>query len=463
MTDLTDISTVQSLFRRDELSPVELTKNYLARIERLNPHLNAFITVTAGSALAEAQEAEREIRRGQWRGPLHGIPIALKDLIDTKGVPTTAASAVYKNRVPDEDAEVVSRLRKAGAVLLGKLNLHEFAYGGTCVPSAAGAVRNPWNLQRISGGSSGGSGAAVAADLCLGALGTDTAASVRHPAAYCGVTGLKPTYGRVSTRGVVPLSWSLDHVGPLARTALDAALILEAIAGHDPKETSSAREATEAYSGLMLAPTAGLRLGRVQSPYFEDLDADIEAAVNTALDTLTNLTAGVHGVTLPYNNLLMTIASAEAYAFHRTYLLSTPDLYQPMTRNRLEHAAMISAADYILARREMEQLRLQADSVFNHVDLLVTPTTAISPIDISDGHLDPPLPASGTPLEFRNTHMFDVLGLPAISVPCGFTRKGMPIGLQIAGPRFAESRVLSLAHAYQQVTDWHRRKPPEPI
>jgi aspartyl-tRNA(Asn)/glutamyl-tRNA(Gln) amidotransferase subunit A len=449
-----------ALLRRKAVSPVELAQASIARIERLNPALNAFITVTAEQALQQAREAEAEIQRGQWRGPLHGMPLALKDLIDTAGIRTTAASAVFKDRVPTEDAEVVRRLKTAGAVLLGKLNMHEFAYGGTSVPSYYGAVHNPWNLGRIAGGSSGGSAAAVAAGLCFGALGSDTAASVRHPAAYCGIAGLKPTYGRVSTRGVIPLSWSLDHIGPLCRSAADAALLLETIAGYDPQEPSSVDRPTDRYASAIHARTAPLRIGLVRRPYFEELDPDIEAAVNAAIEVLTRITAGVRDVELPYTNVLLTIASAEAYAFHKPYFARTPQLYQAMTRHRLEQAANVSAADYVSARREMERLRWQADSAFSSVDLLVTPTTVIAPISIESGYLDPPLPPDGTPVEFRNTHMFDVLGLPAISVPCGFTRDGMPIGLQIAGPRFGESRVLTLAHAYQQVTDWHTRSPP---
>ena len=459
MKDVIGIAEGTELLRRKTISPVELTQACIDRIERLNPALNAFITVTADQAIEQAREAEAEIQRGRCRGPLHGVPLALKDLIDTAGVRTTAASAVFKDRIPAEDAEVVRRLKAAGAVLLGKLNMHEFAYGGTSVPSHYGAVRNPWNLDRIAGGSSGGSAAAVAAGLCLGALGTDTAASVRHPAAYCGIVGMKPTYGRVSTRGVVPLSWSLDHVGPLCRSAMDAALLLEAIAGYDPLEPSSVDQPVERYATTLYAPTAALRIGLVRRPYFEDLDPDIAAAVNAAIEVLAGITAGACDVELPYTNLLLTVASVEAYAFHRPYFTRTPELYQDMTRQRLQHAAGIAAADYVSARREMERLRRQADSAFASVDLLVTPTTAIAPISIESGFLDPPLPPNGTPVEFRNTHMFDVLGLPAISVPCGFTRDGMPIGLQIAGPRFGESRVLALAHAYQQMTDWHTRSP----
>jgi aspartyl-tRNA(Asn)/glutamyl-tRNA(Gln) amidotransferase subunit A len=461
-TDLTQLTLVQAMemLRRVAVSPVELTQAFIARIEQLNPVLNAFITVTAEQALQQAREAEAEIQRGQWRGPLHGMPLALKDLIDTAGIRTTAASAVFEERVPTEDAEVVRRLKAAGAVLLGKLNMHEFACGGTSVPSYFGAVHNPWNLARIGGGSSGGSAAAVAAGLCMGALGSDTAASVRHPAAYCGVVGLKPTYGRISTRGVIPLSWSLDHIGPLCRTAADAALLLEAIAGYDPLEPSSVDWPADRYASAIEAETASLRLGLIRRPYFEALDPDIEAAVTASIKELVRITAGVRDVELPYTNVLLTIASAEAYAFHKPYFTQTPQLYQTMTRQRLEQAASISAADYVNARREMERLRWQADSAFSSVDLLVTPTTAIAPITIESGYLDPPLPPDGTPVEFRNTHMFDVLGLPAISVPCGFTRDRMPIGLQITGPRFGESRVLTLAHAYQKITGWHTHSPP---
>lgn len=459
--DLTQLTLVEAMgmLRGRTVSPVELARAFIDRIERLNPALNAFITVTAEQALQQAREAEAEIQRGHWRGPLHGMPLALKDLIDTAGIRTTAASAVFKDRIPTEDAEVVRRLKGAGAVLLGKLNMHEFAYGGTSVPSYYGAVRNPWNLARIAGGSSGGSAAAVAAGLCIGALGSDTAASVRQPAAHCGVVGLKPTYGRVSTRGVIPLSWSLDHIGPLCRSAADAALLLEVIAGYDALEPSSADRPVERYASAMHAAAAPLRIGVVRRPYFENLDPDIEAAVQASIEQLEGITAGVRDVELPYTNVLLTIASAEAYAFHEPHFTRTPQLYQAMTRQRLAQAAGISAADYVNARREMERLRWNADGAFSSVDLLVTPTTAVAPITLESGHLDPPLPPDGTPLEFRNTHMFDVLGLPAISVPCGFTRDGMPIGLQIAGPRFGESRVLALAHAFQRITDWHLRSP----
>jgi aspartyl-tRNA(Asn)/glutamyl-tRNA(Gln) amidotransferase subunit A len=259
---------------------------------------------------------------------------------------------------------------------------------------------------------------------------------------------------------VVPLSWSLDHIGPICRSATDAALLLEGIAGYDPLEPTSVNWPVDRYSSAMNTKAAPLRIGVVRRPYFEQLEGDIEAAVNAAIQLVAKITAGVRDVDLPYSNALLTIASAEAYAFHAPYFTKTPEFYQAMTRQRLQQAASIPASVYVNARREMDQLRRQADSVFSTVDLLVTPTTVTSPITIEAGASDPPLPPEGTPLEFRNTHMFDVLGLPAISVPCGFTRDGMPIGLQIAGPRFGETRILALANGYQHITDWHPHRPP---
>jgi aspartyl-tRNA(Asn)/glutamyl-tRNA(Gln) amidotransferase subunit A len=456
-TDWT-LAQASEQIRGRKISPVELTRACLDRIKRLNPRINAYITVMAEPALSQARELEAELHAAKWRGPLHGIPIGLKDLIDTAGVKTTCASALFADRVPAADADVVVRLKKAGAVIVGKQNMHEFAYGATSVPSHYGAVRNPWNLGRIAGGSSGGPAAAVAAGLCFGAIGSDTGGSIRQPAAYCGITGLKPTYGRVSTRGVVPLSWSLDHLGPMCRTALDAALLLEAIAGYDPHEPTSVDWPVEHYSVTMRAKTAALRLGVVRRPFFEQLDPEIEAAVNAAIETLRKLTAGILETELPPYRTL-PVAGAEAYAYHMDNIAKTPELYQPMTRQRLAGGATVSAADYIEGRRELDRLRRAVGSVFSQADLLVTPTSPILPVTIEEGAVpDVPPPGGVSPL-LRNTQPFDIFGLPAISIPCGFARDGMPIGLQIAGPRFGESRVLALAYAYQQVTDWHTRRP----
>lgn len=438
---------------------MEVTQACLSRIEMLNPRLNAFITVMGEQALAQARTLEAELHAGKWRGPLHGIPIGLKDLYDTAGVKTTCASAVFADRIPTEDAEVVVRLKRSGAIIIGKQNMHEFAYGATSVPSHFGPVHNPWNVGRIAGGSSGGSAAAVAAGLCFGAMGSDTGGSIRQPAAYCGITGLKPTYGRVSTRAVVPLSWSLDHAGPLCRTAADAALLLEAIAGYDPLEPGSVDYPVERYSTAMGTKTGGLKIGVVRRPFFDQIDPQIEAAVDTALMVIAKLTAGVSEAQLPTYQTLPIVA-AEAYAFHLPYFTKTPELYQPSTRQRIAGGASVTAAAYIDARRELDRLRRSVGGVFSNVDLLVTPTAPIPQMTIEEGVTPDLPPPGGVASSLRNTQPFDIFGLPTVSVPCGFTRDGMPIGLQITGPRFGESRVLALAHAYQQVTDWHTRRPP---
>ena len=451
------LQQVSELIRKKSASPVELTQECLKRIEKLNPSLNAYITVMGEQALAQARELEAERQSGKWRGPLHGVPIGLKDLIDTAGVRTTAASAIFANRVPSEDAEVVRRLKAAGAVLVGKLNMHEFAYGATSVPSHYGPVHNPWNLDHIAGGSSGGSGAAVAAELCYGALGSDTGGSIRQPSAYCGIVGLKPTYGRVSTRGVIPLSWSLDHIGPMCRTVADAALLLGAIAGYDPREATSVDVPVPDYTHALRIKVTGLRLGIPRAIFFDQLDPEIAAAMEKAIEVLSKLTSGVHEVQLPvYEN--PPVLAAEAYAYHLPYFSKTPELYQPFTRARIESGAKITAASYIQGRRDLDHLRRAVQETFATADLLITPTTPVPPAAIEDAKLDTP-PAAGVPSSLRNTAPFDIYGLPTISIPCGFTSSGLPIGVQISGPHFGELQVLALAHAYEQATDWHTRRP----
>jgi aspartyl-tRNA(Asn)/glutamyl-tRNA(Gln) amidotransferase subunit A len=454
------IADASDLLQGRKLSPVELTNACLARIERLNPVLNAFITVTGEQALADARAAEAEIARGRRRGPLHGIPIALKDLFDTAGVRTTAGSAVFADRVPPEDAEVVRRLKASGAVLLGKLNMHEFAYGDTSAQTHFGPVRNPWDRSRISGGSSGGSAAAVAARLCFGALGSDTGGSVRQPAAYCGIVGLKPSYGLVSTRGVVPLSWSLDHVGPMCRTVADAAMLLQPIAGYDALDINSVNAVVPDYRKALRQKVSALRIGIPRAVFYDMLDPDIEQAVRQALAVIARLTASTRDVELPPYQTL-PVVGAEAWVFHAPYFTKTPQLYQPGTRQRLQGGSAVSAAAYIEGRRELERLRRAVAGVFSAVDLLVTPTTPVLPQTVDEAVNNPALPPpGGVALSLRNTQPFDIFGLPSISVPCGFSRSGLPIGLEISGPRLGETQVLALAQAYEQATDWHRRTPP---
>jgi aspartyl-tRNA(Asn)/glutamyl-tRNA(Gln) amidotransferase subunit A len=451
------------LLRKRSLSPVELTEDCLARIEKLNPRLNAFITVTAESARSEARTAEVEIRSGKWRGPLHGVPIALKDLIDTAGVRTTAASAMFKDRIPPEDAEVFRRLKDAGAVLLGKQNLHEFAYGGSSMVSYFGEVRNAWNSEHIAGGSSGGSATAVAARLGFGAIGTDTAGSVREPAALCGVVGLKPTYGRVSARGVIPLSASLDHVGPIARTVADVAVIFQAIAGFDAKDKAGVDVPVGDYTAGLEQDLKPLRVGVPRKFFFEDLDADVASAMKHALSGLTTMGADLRELDLGELDLAVptdrTLQSAESYAFHAEFVARSPELYQPETLRRIRTGENVSPERIKECGRELERARRDIAAIFADVDLLVTPTTPIPAPAIAELKQNPDLLRPRELLLLRNTRPINVWGLPAISIPCGFTPSGLPIGLQIIGPRWGEAKVLQLAHAYEQATAWHKREP----
>jgi aspartyl-tRNA(Asn)/glutamyl-tRNA(Gln) amidotransferase subunit A len=465
-SDLTNLSLAEAseLMRRRKVSPVDLTRACLARIERLNPTLNAFITVTAEQALAEARQAEGEIQRGKWRGPLHGIPISLKDLFDTARVKTTAGSAVFANRIPAEDAEVVRRLKLAGAVLLGKTNMVEFAYGGNATVSNFGAVRNPWSLERNPGGSSSGSGAAVAAGLCYGALGSDTAGSIRMPASICGIVGIKPTFGLVSTRGVIPLSWSCDHVGPMTRTVEDNAIMLQVMAGYDPADTNSIRLTLPDYRSSLRQAPSRLRVGIPRDFFFGDLDPEFDGAVKTALAVLANITAGVRDVVLPsppdrQESVRTAVRAAEAYLYHSEWVNKTPALYQPETLFRVRLGAEITTPAYIQGMRDLAQARRVIEQIFETIDVLVTPTTPIPPPTLAEIGTDVPTSLRlGAPF-IRNTSPFNVYGIPSISIPCGFTRSGLPIGLQISGPNGGEARVYQLAAAYERATDWHKRRP----
>ena len=450
------IAEAQRLIRAGALSPLELVAAYLERIRRFDVRLNAFVTVTGERAVARARELEAELARGRWRGPLHGIPIALKDNIDTAGVRTTAGSAVFADRVPDEDAEVVTRLEEAGAIVLGKLNMHEFAYGGTSAFTHTGPVRNPWDVDRIPGGSSGGSGAAVAARLCAGALGTDTGGSVRIPAAHCGIVGLKPTYGLASIRGIIPLSVSLDHVGPMCRTVADAALMLQALAGYDPRGIASISADVPDYASALARRTSSLRLGVPRTPYYDDVDPQIAAAVDRALGVLSDLAASTRDVELPALPQARPVA-VEAYAYHAELLDERRELYDASALARIEPGAEVSAADYAEALYQLKLVRKAIARVFDDVDLLVTPTLPRLPIGIEAAR-ESPIDATRTLI--RNTAPFNSYGIPTITVPCGFSREGLPIGLQISGCGLGEVDVLALAHAYEQSTSWSERTPP---
>jgi len=447
--------------RARRASSLELTEACLQRIGTYQRGLNAFITVSGDPARAQARAMDAELRAGKSRGPLHGVPIALKDNIDTAGIPTTAASALLADRVPAEDAEVVRRLLAAGAVILGKTNLDEFAAGGTTTATYYGPTHNPWRADRVAGGSSGGNGAAVAAELCFGALGTDTGGSVRIPSAWCGIVGLKPTYGRVSIRGVIPFIPTRDHVGPMTRTVEDAALLLQAIAGYDAADLASEDQPVPDYLAAMQAPVSGLRIGIPRAHFFDKLDPEIAAATDAALAALRKLTASMRDVALPAVNTMLGFGYVESYAYHERWLTRSPNLYQGAVRRRLELGAKISGAEYYAALQDNLRARREIRDVFRDLDVLVTPTMKIPARTIADAQArnESEKPLAPDP---ANTVAFNIYGLPTITVPCGFTALGLPIGLQISGPHFQEGRVLALARAYEQATPWHARRPEPP-
>jgi aspartyl-tRNA(Asn)/glutamyl-tRNA(Gln) amidotransferase subunit A len=445
--ELMELSLVEAsrLVRQRQVSPVDLITASLARISQLAPAFNIFITVLAESAIAQARIAEAEIQRSNWRGPLHGIPVAVKDLIDVAGVPTTAASRVFEQQIPKADAEVVRRLKSAGAILIGKTNLHEVAFGGSSVISAYGPVRNPRAPAHIAGGSSGGSAAAVASCMCFAALGTDTAGSIRLPAAYCGIVGLKPTYGLVSTRGVMPLSWSLDHVGPMARDTADVRLALHALAGYDPEDPNS-----RAFPPVPEVAVSGLRLGIPRQYFFENLDSEIAIAVETAISHLEHATAGTREVVIPVDTD-RTVFNAEVWTFHQEYVERVPELYQAETLTRIQRTAGISASDYIRAHQNLQLLRRSIPAAFHDIDVIVTPATPILPPTISDLLSRPDQLREMEILMLRNTRPFNVLGLPAITVPLGSSKSGLPMGLQLAAAPGNETILLALAEKVTSV------------
>lgn len=432
------IAQVSEPIRQRQVSPVEVLGECLEQIESLNPSLNAFITVTAESALAEAKAAEREIQAGNWRGPLHGIPIGLKDLIDTAGVRTTAASAIFSDRTPALDADLVTKLKAAGAVLVGKQNLHEFAYGGSSVISHFGPVHNPVNAEHIAGGSSGGSAAAVASGMCYAAIGTDTAGSIRLPASLCGVVGLKPTYGLVSTAGILPLSTSLDHAGPITRTVDDAAIVLEAITGSPGKYTTDLR--------------AGIGEFTVAVPrnyFFDDLDTEIRGAVESAIEKLAAHAKVLREIDCSIDED-RTVFLYESHRYHCENIEKSPELYDPETLRRVKQGAEVTKTEYESALAKLRQNRADAAKMFRDVDILVTPTTPQPPPKIAELLKDISQLRPAEIVLLHNTRPVNVWGLPAISAPCGHTSQGLPIGLQIIAAPQNEQKLLRAAYAFEQ-------------
>ena len=450
------IAEIAARYRRRALSPVELTRALLGRIERLDPTLHAFVTVTAEGALADARHAEAALRGDEDGNPLLGIPVAYKDIYATRGIRTTAGSAVLADWVPEDDATCVTRLARAGCVMLGKLITHEFAFGLQFPGHRFQPAKNPWSLEHMPGGSSSGSAAALAAGLAHGALGSDTGGSIRGPAAFCNIVGLKPTYGRVSRAGVITLSWTLDHTGPMARTVEDCALLLQALAGYDSADAASSREPVADYLVPLGQGIRGLRVGVPRAYFFEGVDAEVEKAFEEALATLRDLGATVTDVEIPSIQTswaFLAILMAEAFAYHERDVRGHPELYGDVVRERLLAGGLILGSEYVQAQRLRSRLQAEMLGVLRRTDVLVTPTTP-KPAPTFAAVWDP---SFGFPKS--NMAPFNMTGLPALAVPCGFSAQGLPLSLQIAGRPFDESTVLRLGHAYEQATEWHRRRP----
>jgi len=450
-----------------QVSPVEVVRTYLERISGLDPTVRAFITVSADAALEAARAAESVLMAGHPVGPLHGVPWAPKDLYSTKGLRTTGGSKILREWVPSEDSTVVARLTRAGAIVLGKLNMHEFAYGPEGINAHYGDTRNPWSADahRIAGGSSSGSGAAVAAALAPGSLGSDTGGSIRIPASLCGITGLKPTYGRVSRAGVLPLAWSMDHVGPMTRSARDCALMLSAIAGYDPADPTTSVLPVPDYGAALTGDVKGLRVGLLRAHFTDPAAPEVRAAVEGVAKQLeqggalvddVNLTQVIHVATAS-----AAIVASEALAYHAPWMRSRAQDYQPDVRERLRLGAFVNGAHYVRAQQIRALVAREIDEALARRDVLLAPATPlVAPVlgeretALGDG------PSDVRAALLRCTRPFNFSGHPACAAPCGFTAAGLPIGAQIVGRPFDEATVLRVVDAYQRVTDWHTRRPP---
>ena len=451
-------STIRELgahYRARRLSPVEVTRALLARIEKLDGGLHAFVTLTPERALADARAAEEALARGDAR-PLLGVPVAHKDIYLTRGIRTTGGSALLADWVPDQDATCVTRWHEAGTVMLGKLITHEFAFGLQFPGHRFPHARNPWNPAHIPGGSSSGSGAALAAGLVHGATGSDTGGSIRGPAAFCGIVGLKPTYGRCSRAGVLTLSWTLDHTGPMARTVEDCALLLQPLAGHDAADPASSRAPVEDYTAGLGRDIRGVRIGVPRNYFLDGVDAEVERAFEAALDTLRRLGAEVRDVRIPSlaaTPSFMLIMLTEAWAYHERDLRAHPELYGEVLRERLMAGGLITSGEYVQAQRIRSEICREVAATLREVDVLATPTAPkpATPYALATD------PEFGFPRS--NMPPFNLTGLPALALPCGFSASGLPLSLQLAGRAFEESLVLRVGHAYEQATEWHTRRP----
>ncbi|WP_289135806.1 amidase [uncultured Brevibacillus sp.] len=457
MSDLffLDISTLSKLIQTKKISPVELTKQVLQRIEQYNPTVNAYIKVLVEDACQQAEVLERELMEQGVRGPLHGVPIAIKDILETKGHETTAGSKVFENWIPDRDATVVRKLKEAGAILIGKANLHEFAMGATTENPHYGVCRNPWDLERVPGGSSGGSAVAVATGLCYGAIGTDTAGSIRLPAAICGITGMKPTYGRVSRNGCLPFSWSLDHIGPMTRTVKDSAILLKAIAGFDPLDSATASQADDVMWDQALPDLKGIRLAVVRAHFFVDLDPEVEWLVEKAMRDMQALGAEIVEIELPGLDealqALKMIAQSEVLTFHEPILNKYKDWYGEDLKYRFSFGQSISAVQYLNAQRTRSKFSQELREKLKGFDGLLAPANAKRPFLIGTV---PPDQAIDNMFTLGRTPFGNITGLPALTLPCGFMSGNLPVGMQIIGRPFEERRIFQIAEVYERSQNW---------
>jgi aspartyl-tRNA(Asn)/glutamyl-tRNA(Gln) amidotransferase subunit A len=451
----TNIVELSRRIKTKEVSPIEVIEAFLHRVAAVQPKINAFITVLEREARQAAKEAEREIVKGSYRGPLHGIPVAVKDLYLTAGIRTTCGSAILADFIPDSSGAVIERLEAAGAILIGKTNMHEFAFGPTNLNPHYGHVRNPWDLERMSGGSSGGSAAAIAASCALLGLGTDTGGSIRIPSVLCATVGLKPTFGRVSKRGVYPLAWSLDHAGPITRTVADAALALGAIAGYDPQDPQCQDLPVPDYLGSLTGDVQGVRIGIPDSYFFEQIDSEVEETVTKAIGALRDLGAEVRTVHIPdldktATATLLTLSSEAATCleeFHRT----RPSEIGEDVRARLDLGATHLATHYLKAQRVRRAAQESFARVLSEVDVLATPGLSITAPRLQEttvrlGGQD----VAVVPALTRCTRLYNLLGIPAVAIPIGFSMSGLPIGLQVAGKPFDECTILRVADAYER-------------
>jgi aspartyl-tRNA(Asn)/glutamyl-tRNA(Gln) amidotransferase subunit A len=451
-----------------QVSPVELVQTYLDRIDRWDDSLRSYITVCRDEALEAAREAEAAVTRGDTLGPLHGIPIGLKDQMNTKGIKTTGGTRILAEYVPDEDATVVTRLKEAGAIILGKQNLTEFAIGGT-VDFPYGEPRNPWNQEHTPGGSSAGSGIAPAAGLCAAAIGEDTGGSIRSPASNNGIVGLRPSWGRVSRYGVVPLVWSLDTAGPMTHTVEDCALILQVIAGYDPRDYASANLPVPDYRASLDGDIKGMRVGIIHELLESDfIDPEVQKAVKDAANLLGSLGASVEEVSLPMVNLAgriyPAICDAEFASLHRKWLAGRPEDYDRLSRRRMLTASLIPLPLYYRAQQVRNLIRNQVLEACQRFDVLLSPFSATPPGLIEDGKLPISNKEDGVRrlMQSNSSSPFVLSATPAMALPCGFTEAGLPIGLQLAADRFNETAIFRVAHAYERNTDWHTKRPPLP-